>query len=78
MSNYVYACEDETHPRITLTCRMSEVDSVTIICKECGKEMHRVPQPFMFGQNHRLTMIEWGKRNFQLYRAGKPRIPYPE
>lgn len=79
MSTYIYACpSDPSHPRKEARCRMTKVDELVVVCNECGAEMHRVPQPFQFGGNFRESMLKWGRKNFELYRAGKPRIPYPE
>lgn len=45
---YVYGCPDKAHPRKEVSHGMSE-DPV-ILCA-CGKPMHRIPQPFLWGWN---------------------------
>jgi hypothetical protein len=79
---YVYRCpkeesdQDEHHPRQEVQCSINNLDELVVEC-ECGEEMHRVPQSFDFYNDPVRTLTSWGRENFNRYREGKPRIPYP-
>jgi len=42
MGEYIYGCEDKSHPRQTIIHGMGE--QIRVICLLCGKPMHRIPQ----------------------------------
>jgi hypothetical protein len=42
MPEYIYGCDDKTHPRQTIIHGMTQV--VRVICLKCGQPMHRIPQ----------------------------------
>lgn len=54
---YVYGCsQDKTHPRYEVSHGMLEV--IRVACQKCGAPMHKVPQPFRWGQAPGLVLVE--------------------
>lgn len=50
MPTYVYGCGPNDHPRKTITHPVGAPD-IDLVCEECGKPLHRIPQAFRWYMN---------------------------
>lgn len=71
MAQYVYACKNKEHPRVTVVHSMGA--NPTILCDVCKKPMHRVPQGFRFYMNPISTIREWSEQNWSRKLRGEKR-----
>jgi hypothetical protein len=70
MPEYVYGCEDKTHPRSVVIHKM--FDNPVIPCSLCGTPMHRIPQPLLgIGYNATEVLVDWMEDNYKRKRAGR-------
>lgn len=70
MPTYVYGCGPNDHPRKTITHPVGSPD-VDLVCEECGKPLHRIPQPFTWGFNPFDTLTAKMDEEYLNYRREK-------
>lgn len=71
MPEYVYGCADKDHPRVTVVHGM--LDSPVVECKVCGEQLHRIPQPFLWGVDPLQLIRAWSERNWSKKLRHEPR-----
>ncbi len=67
MPTYVYGCENDHQIQ-----RAHSIDEdPVVICSECGKLMHRVPQPFRFYMNPAEVLLDYVDEGFSRYKRDR-------
>lgn len=66
MPSYLYGCDNPKHDRWNVVHGMFE--NVRVICTQCGKPMHRIPQAFRFYFNPGQLLLEKLGDRFNEYR----------
>ena len=67
---YVYGCDDREHPRKEIVHKMGE--NPVVLCDECGKKMHRIPQAHRFYMQPEEVLVDWMDDNYRRWRKKKP------
>lgn len=71
MAKYIYGCSQPKHPRWLIEHSMK--NECTGECPVCGEQLHRIPQPFLFGLSPITLIRDWSERNWEKKLRGEPR-----
>ena len=72
MPVYVYGCSNKEHPTVEKTHGMQE--EVIILCKVCGEQMHRIPQPFRWGFDAKMVLLDKIDREYNPANGTKRKV----
>jgi hypothetical protein len=71
MPTYIYGCDIKEHPRCEVVHRFNE--TAIMECEVCGRYLHRIPQPFLWGVNPLSLIRDWSEANWSRKLRGEPR-----